>query len=1436
MKKRGVLISLLIIFLSIILINTALSEEQKVKDAYAWMQGQIFDANSVPLTSQPSENLSFALMTFFYNDTLKNNLIGGGGYPSNSGLLDRKSTLGCWCPNPGMTCTSCDILTTSKAIIALKSIGNTDTTSAENWLISQKKASTSGATWYFQIDQASLYDTTNCTAYYDWVEDDPFTGKFENITVRKDQSYTFGEQTGDCLKLDDKFHILIDSGCYQKTFKVYCNKRSYVSLPFKVGADLWYIPSTPEEAKINPVTPAEVKIKVYCITKGNSCQSTDAYKTTLWAAYALKLAGRTSEVEQLIPYLVSPPQVELSSEETNMKNALLYLSDVPAPTGTNYATLLLKSQGKFGFWKTSSGAIDYFNTGLAAFALSESYRNTNNITLIVENFTTSWTPKWGVGSTSLMLYSFFPRRFLSLCEKAGMECASSAPSEYHILNSTSCSPAGGSCWQLGSCYYADGICNNTEMDSNYAYKADLKCASGYRCYLGNDCITIGGFECKQSCNPITEFVNQNKQINASCSTGFKCCQQVGCAANGLECKKPCDAKTEMVNLTWNGTCGQSYSCCMPNTCVSNDLTCKSSCSPQTEMISTEFSTCGVGYSCCMNNTCYQNNGRCINVSLKKPVVLPLPYEIKDLRYTCLQGGFECYQKNICPSNLRCANTTNPPDFRFESVNSSYRCEEDEDGYVGACTLNNSCSLNGGICKSQGQADEFEDTALTSSCQPGFNLKCFKKGACGQNGFSCKSSCNPAIEIVNLDYNTTCNKGYSCCMPNNCVESNNTCKTSCDPALETVEPTKTCGASNYKCCTPNSCGQNAMRCKQACDSAIEVSTTEYSCGISAQGVQYSCCKNNTCYSGGGMCKLPANIMPYEVIDSDLTCLGDYKCYKKTPCDNTTQVCRSTCDPETEIDNSIQFCSGGKCCKKTECFSQGGICKVNATNNIDEIENSALTSSCQTGRTCYVKSPCVIGQGASDRRCSLSCNLNTESENSGLKCGKGVCCQNTTCALLGGVCKASGELNEVKNETLSQSCQTGRSCWQKSPCAQRNLTCSEDRCPTGTIEKVSALYPDKYKCNTGAVCCEKDNPTISCSFECKSGECKSPFIEVGNTLCVGGGSCCRLDDTCTLNKGYSCSAQCSDSELKVTALTCPYASGVCCRPNYQCLSANNTCRSGNTSSSCLSGEKSVNLGCPEGNVCCEKLPTNVCEDVYQFKCKPTCASTEEKVNYLCPSGICCKDKTVAIACQTLDDCYNKEECAGKTVSDLILGTSGKCEYGKETSCRDNFDNDGDGFIDQEDPDCPKTCTYQGYVCCDACEPGYSKEYYDSSCSLKKCCERCKTAAGTGTTQTPTQKSNNLLWIILGVAVVGIGAAVYFLLHKPKKKSALSGLPSASIFKPGVRPYMPPVSQRPIMRPFQTSPNVQIRQPELRPKLTKTEEDLEETLKKLKKMTEK
>jgi len=286
----------------------------------------------------------------------------------------------------------------------------------------------------------------------------------------------------------------------------------------------------------------------------------------------------------------------------------------------------------------------------------------------------------------------------------------------------------------------------------------------------------------------------------------------------------------------------------------------------------------------------------------------------------------------------------------------------------------------------------------------------------------------------------------------------------------------------------------------------------------------------------------------------------------------------------------------------------------------------------------------------------------------------------------------------------------------------------------------------------------------------------------------------------------------------------------------------------------------------------IPRNACEEDYTYSCRTQCLEGEEEAIYSCgtKAGKCCKPVGVTPGCTELKDCLDRN-CRGATVTDAT-GKTGKCEL-SESLCNDNFDNDADTRIDAADEDCKeeKCLDKHGKVCprneeCD--EPVIRTTDTDKCCTgtcvaaTKTCAEQdgvdcegqeCKDDAWLGASDTffccstECKSKTNILPFIIIALILALAAGAFFLYKKGffRKKFVPPKImpPSAGAYKPPVRPLTPqfPISQqqqRPVDIRLKFQPQAQAQRPPFSEKAAprkETKSELDETLKKLKKLAE-
>lgn len=253
-----------------------------------------------------------------------------------------------------------------------------------------------------------------------------------------------------------------------------------------------------------------------------------------------------------------------------------------------------------------------------------------------------------------------------------------------------------------------------------------------------------------------------------------------------------------------------------------------------------------------------------------------------------------------------------------------------------------------------------------------------------------------------------------------------------------------------------------------------------------------------------------------------------------------------------------------------------------------------------------------------------------------------------------------------------------------------------------------------------------------------------------------------------------------------------------------------------------------------------------------CRTSCEAGEVESTLSCLAGeTCCKPQESA--CTTIASCFDPT-CLGETVTDSV-GKKGVCENPEKT-CDDNFDNDGNGLIDMNDPSCQKFCsdlagtecsadeTCSGEIrttletdrcCLGSCEISTTtcSQQSGSLCSADKCSGSVIASSDATSTQICCSQSCNsgipvMTWIIIIIIILALGVGGYFGYKKGyfdkfkgmikfKKKPSSPPTGQQITFQPPVRPFFP---QRTIERKIPTI----------------TERELEETVGKLKGFSEK
>jgi hypothetical protein len=262
--------------------------------------------------------------------------------------------------------------------------------------------------------------------------------------------------------------------------------------------------------------------------------------------------------------------------------------------------------------------------------------------------------------------------------------------------------------------------------------------------------------------------------------------------------------------------------------------------------------------------------------------------------------------------------------------------------------------------------------------------------------------------------------------------------------------------------------------------------------------------------------------------------------------------------------------------------------------------------------------------------------------------------------------------------------GLKCEDGEPCTQGD-TCQAGACTGGewTCQcKVAADCDDKNPCTddscTGGSC-RFDPNTVPCDDGdgCTSGDTCS------GGKCVPGAKVCDCDSAADCDDGNVC-----------TADSCDPAGSCVHDPALGPCDDNNTCTSGDSCKEgvCVPGTKTCECeaagDCDDANPCTDDAcQANAC--VHSANAAPCDDGDACTMPDACAGGAC---KPGPVACAKCGDgtCFKAGETCASCPDDC-----GACPA-TETACADLWDDDGDGKIDCDDPDCqgkppclPDTC---------------------------------------------------------------------------------------------------------------------------------------------------
>lgn len=515
---------------------------------------------------------------------------------------------------------------------------------------------------------------------------------------------------------------------------------------------------------------------------------------------------------------------------------------------------------------------------------------------------------------------------------------------------------------------------------------------------------------------------------------------------------------------------------------------------------------------------------------------------------------------------------------------------------------------------------------------------------------------------------------------------------------------------------------------------------------------------TCFVDGGTAQQDKETLCNDGIDNDCngaTDCADTNCLRAS-CGANGRQCQSdgTCqcsgnggapEPSREVSCSDGFdndCDGlvdcaDPDCANVGCFNASGgtpdagfkcnsagacVCGGNSgtaenpeTTCGDGIDNdcNGLTDCADPnciGRACAANgnicqgSQCICGgNGGTAEATETTCNDGKDNDCNGkIDCADSAC-NNQTCgpngmACAGTVCKCSG--NGAPPESPETSCGDGRDndCNGKVDCA--DSACNGKSCGTGCqcvgTSKVETNCTDGLD-NDGdgnADCADPD-----CNIQSCGSGCTCATTRAVETNCADGSdndkdSLTDCDDSDCL--GRSCGAGCVCGQAKKTETNC----------------TDGVDNDGDTLVDAADPDCAEVLGTGSGYEIC----SNGTDD--NGNLAVDCADTSWCNGHVCGTGcVCSSTAKVETACSdgTDNDGNGLTDCADPACAGQSCGANGKtCSNGAcicpatglpatvtETSCGDGLDNDCDGLVDCNDPDClHKSCgdaTRPSAICC-------------------------------------------------------------------------------------------------------------------------------------------
>ncbi len=628
-------------------------------------------------------------------------------------LLSFQKTEGCF------GSASCNTKRTAQSIVALEVWGES-TNEAVSWL-SGKKAVFQNLIWFLQLD---VDDTGTCTI--------KASNSSYSVEISKYKKLT-STDTHTCFSItSDGYWIKVNNPlCYEEDFEISCDSAFSSTVLFKTTNDpIIHVLKPTEFASANGKITE--KISSYCFEEGSSCN----YESTLWAAFALELAGK--ETYSYLPYLI----VFSGENQQLLPESFLYFL-----TGKEaFATILKQKQQSDGSWISGN---KLYGTAIALFPFQgypfeEKTKAIEWVDLIQNN--KGCFPDRNLEDVAFLLYSIWPEYADYILD----DCYT----DEDCKEDETCQQ--GECVSGPECILDEECSEDKECISNFCMPKpecripDIPCPENEECideicYPLPECILdeeCPEEECKSAlcdyngiciydyiscydddgcCTPECDNTNDN-----DCPEGPACLDDSDCDNYKDESSPYCIGNNSVYKYIYTYTCSSNNTCietetntfvencsvneeCSYGKCISlPECTLNSQCGEEGVCVSGECLSVGPtpdcadeGYFCMTRSSCNNVQGNILN-----------EYDCSGINICCDKqketctgiGGEICYSNEICNGEVN--NDLSSPSY-------------DETCCIGTCEISEptpegtaNCEQNNGVCRYECNSDEEESLFYT----------------------------------------------------------------------------------------------------------------------------------------------------------------------------------------------------------------------------------------------------------------------------------------------------------------------------------------------------------------------------------------------------------------------------------------------------------------------------------------------------------------------------------------------------------------------------------------------------------------------------------------------------------------------------------------------------------------------------------------------------